>query len=99
GKCIQVAIVPDQAVVHVVVAPAGAIPDIYAALGAHPQPPQMVELEKVDNSVGAAPLNALLDVHAAGSSSHTIDAASIAVSDPNSAIRCRAQREYLSVAQ
>ena len=99
GECIQVAVVPDQAVIHVVVAPAGAIPDVHAVLGARPQPSQMVEFKKVNQSVAACPLNALLDRHATSLRTDTINAASKPVADPHDAIRPRTERKHLRVAQ
>src|ERR1700677_1936298 len=65
GESVGVAVVPGQAVVHVVVCPAGAVPHVDAVLSACPQASLGVEFEKINQAIGAGSLDVLFNHHAA----------------------------------
>ena len=93
GESVGVAVVPDQAVIHVVVRPAGAVPNVHAVLRACPQPSLRVEFEKINHALGASSLHALLNRHAAGLGMDAVNAASEIVADPDDAIWPGAERK------
>ena len=82
GESVGVAIVPDQAVVHVVVCPAGAVPNIDAVLSACPQASLGVEFEKINQAVGAGSLDIFFNHHTASPGMDAVNAASEVDSRP-----------------
>ena len=91
GECVQVAVVPRQTVPGIVVAPAGTIPRIHTPLCPHPQPARCIEFQKLYESVAAMSLDGFLDSYAARLRMDTVDTASVAITDPDGAIRTGTQ--------
>src|SRR5271169_4974418 len=80
---VKIAVVPGQTVVRIVVAPAGTIPHIHAALRACPQLSRRVEFQKIHQSIAARSLHAFFNCQSFRLQMHSVNAASETIPDPH----------------